>query len=121
MTKAVAFQNLLNSVMPSYAVASVPDNAVLPYQTYEYREGSFYDGPISITVNQYSHGGEAEANHHVKVLSEAVGMSGRLLNCEDGAIWIKRGSPFAQSVVNAEDQSIKRRYINLTVEFITPN
>ena len=121
MTKAGAFQSFLNAVAPAYSATSVPDHAELPYQTYEYREGSFYDGPISITVNQYSHGGEAEANRLVKALSEAIGMNGRLLNCEDGAIWIKRGSPFAQAVANMEDQSIKRRYINLTVEFITPN
>lgn len=123
MTKAAAFNAFLCRIMPSYDAASVPKNVKLPYQTYEYREGTFYDGPVSITVNQWSQSttGETEANRYVNLLSEEIGMSGTVIPCDGGAIWIKRGSPWSQSIKNEIDPNVKRRYINVTVEFLTPN
>jgi hypothetical protein len=42
-----------------------------------------------------------------------------MLPCDGGAVWIKRGSPFAQRIKNTSDDMIKRRYINLSAEFFT--
>ena len=41
--------------------------------------------------------------------------------CDGGYIWLKRGSPFCQSLKYEDDNSIKRRYINLTAEYLTLN
>ena len=57
----------------------------------------------------------------VDKLSKAIGLGGVFLHCDDGVIWLKRGSPWAQSLTDATDKTIKRRYINVTAEYLTLN
>lgn len=63
--------------------------------------------------------GEKVPNDKVQELSEAIGMGGKLVPCSGGAIWLKRGSPWCQNLRDDADPQIKRRYINLTVEYLT--
>ena len=39
--------------------------------------------------------------------------------CDSGAIWIKRGEPFAQNMGDQNDDMIRRKIINLSVEYLT--
>ena len=39
--------------------------------------------------------------------------------CDGGAIWIKRGEPFAQNMGDQNDDMIRRKIINLSVEYLT--
>jgi hypothetical protein len=52
-------------------------------------------------------------------IAAAIGRGGVLLDCDSGKIWLKRGSPFAQSMGDPEDAMIKRKYLNITAEFLT--
>lgn len=53
--------------------------------------------------------------------SELIGYGGTQIPCDGGYIWLKRGSPFCQSITDSTDSNIKRRYINLTAEYLTLN
>ena len=64
---------------------------------------------------------EAEPNAKAQEISDAIGLGGVFVPCDDGAIWIKRGSPWCQNVRDDSDTNIKRRYLNITVEYITAN
>ncbi len=118
-TKAKAINDFFNSVMRSYPQSAVPDDAKTPYLTYAWNEGSFGDENQAITVNIYARtDSEAEINAMARKLSDAIGRGGHVIGCDDGAIWLKRGSPWCQAAPY-DDLSIKRRYINVSAEFLT--
>ena len=50
-----------------------------------------------------------------------AGRGGILLPCDGGAIWLKRGTPFSQNMGDESDDMVKRKYLNLVVEFLTAN
>lgn len=118
-TKAKAINDFFNSVMRSYPQSAVPDDAKTPYLTYAWNEGAFGDENQAITVNIYARtDSEAEINAMARKLSDAIGRGGHVISCDDGAIWLKRGSPWCQAAPY-DDLSIKRRYINVSAEFLT--
>lgn len=122
ITKAAAVQSFLSSFgLPAYAATSVPDEAEMPYITYYLVDGMFGDNEVSMQVDLWYYGGtEAAPNAKVQEISKAIGMGGVMLPCEAGAIWVKRGAPFAQTISDGSgDDSVKRRYINLDLEYET--
>lgn len=105
--------------IPAYAATSVPDDAEFPYITYELAIDDFWGGDVSLPMSIWYRGdSESEPNAKAREVSKTVG-TGRMLVCDGGGIWVKRGSPFCQSMGDVADDKIKRRYINLTLEFIT--
>ena len=122
MTKGSALQSFFDGIMPSYAASAVPDDATLPYLTYELITSAWNGGEVGLTVNMWFRTtSEKEPNAAVDKLSKAIGLGGVFLHCDDGIIWLKRGSPWAQSLTDATDKTIKRRYINVTAEYLTLN
>ena len=122
MTKGAALQSFFDSIMTSYAASSVPDDATLPYLTYELITSAWNGGEVGLTVNMWFRTtSEKEPNAAVDRLSKAIGLGGVFLHCDDGVIWLKRGSPWSQSLKDATDKTIKRRYINVTAEYLTLN
>lgn len=121
MAKIEAIQRFLDKVgVTAYAAASVPDDARFPYVTYEAQTAAFGDGECPITVNAWFYTtSEAVPDAYCDSLSREIGRGGVLLTCDGGAVWLKRGSPFAQRIKNTGDDMIKRRYINLSAEFFT--
>lgn len=122
MTKGAALQSFFDSIMTSYAASAVPDDATLPYLTYELITSAWGGGEVGLTVNMWFRTtSEKEPNAAVDKLSNAIGLGGVFLHCDDGVIWLKRGSPWAQSMTDATDKTIKRRYINVAAEYLTLN
>ena len=119
-TEAAAIQSFMGSFgIPAYPVTSVPDDAETPYLTYTLAIGAWGDGETNIPVDLWYRGeSEAEPNAMARKISRRVGMGGVQLACDVGTVWIKRGSPFSQTVQD-EDNSIKRRLVNLSAEFNT--
>lgn len=121
MTKEQALHKFFNTFgITGYRNTSVPDDAVLPYLTYTVPISSFEEEPASITVNTY-HYTESEAIPDAKAeeIRQAIGMGGVQLPCDGGYIWLKWGAPWCQSVFDDTDKTLKRRYINITAEFLT--
>ena len=52
-------------------------------------------------------------------ISKKIGASGKKIAVDGGGIWIKRGQPFAQNMGDESDDLIKRKYINISIVFIT--
>lgn len=116
MTQAAAIYRFLNSFgIPVYPTTSVPDNAEMPYMTYDLALGSWGDGELDLAVNVwYRTESEAAPNAKVTEISKAL-FGGRQLACDGGSVWIKKGEPWCQAVED-EDNSVKRRMVNLVVE-----
>lgn len=125
MTKNSALYEFFNSFgIPFYRDTNVPNNATFPYGTYTDISDSFdaESNGDALTVNLwYRTESEAIPDAKAQELSDGIGIGGKVVRCDGGAIWIKRGSPWCQSLNDDSDPMIKRRYINVIAEFWTEN
>lgn len=120
MTKDKALYAWFNNFMPFYPASSVPGDVVFPYGTYELITDSLYGGEVGLTVNLWFYTeSEADPNAKAQEFAQYIGMGGAVIPCDEGYIWIKRGTPWCQSLVDESDAKIKRRYINVTAEYLT--
>lgn len=121
MTKEAALHQFFNSFgIPFYPASSVPEDSVFPWGTYELITSAWEGGDVGLTVNLwYYTTDEAPPNAKARELSESIGRGGKMLKCDGGYIWLKRGSPWCQSLTDDTDPVIKRRYINVTAEYLT--
>ena len=122
MTKGAALQSFFNGIMPSYAETSVPDDAAFPYLTYRLALNAWDSGETALAINMWFRTpSEAVPNAKAQELSDAIGYSGITIPCDGGFIWLKRGSPWCQSMRDESDPMIKRRYINVIAEYFILN
>lgn len=122
MTPEAAVYTFLSSFgIPAYAASSVPDQATFPYLTYDLVLGEWGQPEVNVPVNVwYRTDSEALPNAKVREIGERIGMGGVLLHCDGGVLWVKKGSPWAQAVtVEGEDEKVKRRYVNINIEYLT--
>ena len=120
MTKAAAIYQFWNSFgLTAYEENTVPDDAAFPYITYQLVTDSF-DREIPLTASLwYRSESWTGINAKTEEISHKISHGGKIIACDDGAIWLKRGQPFAQNMGDESDDLIKRKYINITAEFIT--
>ena len=120
MTKAAAIYQFWNSFgLTAYEENTVPDNAVFPYITYQLVTDSFdREIPLSASLWYRSESWTA-INAKTEEISQKISRGGKIIACDGGAIWIKRGQPFAQNMGDESDDLIKRKYLNITAEFMT--
>ncbi len=121
MTKDKALHAWFQSFgVPFYPASSVPNDVLFPYGTYELITSAWDEGEVGLTVNLwYYTESEAIPNTKAQEISNAIGMGGTLVPCDGGAIWIKRGSPWCQNLRDDSAPNIKRRYLNITAEYLT--
>lgn len=119
MTKAAALNKFFNTFgLTAYPSSAVPEDVIFPYLTYEVSTGDIYSGEISIVVNLWFHTtSEKKPNDKVEQIAEAIGLGGVTVPYDGGAIWIKKGSPFSQSLNDENNNTVKRRVINLSLEY----
>ena len=131
MTKEAALYGFWASFgLPAYDEASVPtgDNAPkFPYITYQVSTSDFGD-PVALSASLwYRSTSWVDANAKAQEVGKMIGRGGVTLHYDGGAMWIKRGSPFAQSMGDPSDNlvsghsdgQIKRKIINIEAEFIS--
>jgi len=123
MTKEAALHYFLSHLgLMAYEQTAVPtgDNApVFPYLTYEVATGS-WDGVIPLTVSLwYRSTSWVAANAMAQHVSDSISRGGVTVPCDDGMLWITRGEPFARSMGEAGDDMIKRKVLNIMIEYLT--
>ena len=120
MTKAAAIYKFWSSFgLTAYEENTVPTDAAFPYITYQLVTDSF-DREIPLTASiWYRSESLAGINAKTEEISQTISRGGKIIPCDGGAIWLKRGQPFAQSMGDESDDLIKRKYLNITAEFMT--
>lgn len=120
MTPEKALYKFYNSFgIPAYPETSVPEDAGFPRITYDFAVGSFDDPPVYLTANVwYKTESESIPTEKAAEIGNAIGFNGVMLPIDGGAIWLTRGSPFLRTVPD-DDDTIKRRCLNITAEFFT--
>ena len=122
MTKAAAIYQFWSSFgLTAYEENTVPTDATFPYVTYQLVTDSF-DREVAATASLWYRSESWTAiNAKMEEISARIGLGGKIIKCDGGRIWIKRGQPFAQNMGDESDDLIKRKYLNLTFEFFTAN
>lgn len=120
MTKAAAIYQFWSGFgLTAYEENTVPDDATFPYITYQLVTDSF-DREVPVTASLWYRSESWTAiNAKTEEISQKISRGGKIIPCDGGAIWLKRGQPFAQSMVDKSDGLIKRKYLNITAEFMT--
>ena len=120
MTKAAAIYQFWSGFgLTAYEENAVPTDAAFPYVTYQLVTDSF-DCDVSATASLWYRGESWTAiNAKAEEISQTISRGGKIISCDGGAIWLKRGKPFAQSMGDESDDLIKRKYLNITAEFMT--
>ena len=122
-TKAATIYEFWNSFeVPAYEENSVPtgeDAPKFPYITYQLVTDSL-GNEVAMTASLWYRGTSwVEANAKTEEVSQRIGRKGAVLDCNGGKVWIKRGTPFAQNMGDESDNLIKRKYLNITAEYLT--
>lgn len=103
--------------IPAYPETAVPDDAKMPYITYPLIIAGFELMPVDMGVDVW-YRTESEAVPTAKALEIVESIKGGgVLDVDGGFIWLKaNGSPLVRAVPD-DDNSIKRRALNITAEF----
>lgn len=122
MTKAAAIYQFWSGFgLIAYEENTVPTDAAFPYVTYQLVTDSF-DREVAATASLwYRSESWTTINAKTEEISAHIGLGGKIIKCDGGRIWIKRGQPFAQNMGDESDDLVKRKYLNLTFEFMTAN
>ena len=120
MTKAAAIYQFWNSFgVTAYEENTIPTDAAFPYITYQLVTDSF-DREIPLAGSLWYRSESWTAiNAKTEEISQKISRGGKIISCDGGAIWLKRGQPFAQNMGDESDDLIKRKYLNITAEFMT--
>ena len=122
-TKAATIYEFWNSFgMTGYEENTVPtgeDAPKFPYITYQLVTDSL-GNEVAMTASLWYRGTSwVKANAKTEEISQRIGRKGAVLDCNGGKVWIKRGTPFAQNMGDESDNLIKRKYLNITAEYLT--
>ena len=120
MTKASALYNFWSGFgLTAYEENTVPTDATFPYITYQVATDSF-GSEVALTASVwYRDTSWVEANAKAEEISRYISRGGKTIPVDGGALWLKRGTPFSQSMGDETDDLIKRKYLNITAEFLT--
>ena len=120
MTKAAAIYQFWSGFgLTAYEENTVPTDAGFPYVTYQLVTDSFDREVAAAASLWYRSESWTAINAKTEEISQKISRGGKIISCDGGAIWIKRGQPFAQNMGDESDDLIKRKYLNLTVEYLT--
>lgn len=105
--------------IPAYDENSVPDDAVMPYITYHAEVASFENVLASYASIWYFSTSWADISQKAEEVAEALASYQLIAIGDNEYIFIGQGTPFAQRLKDPENESIKRIYLNIMVEFFT--
>lgn len=117
MTKEKALHKFWSSFgWQFYDENTVPDDALLPYGTYNVVVDSIGTNvALSVSLWQRSKSWVG-VTEKADEINAAIGMGGVMVPYDGGCIWIRRGHPFTQRMSD-EDDGIRRMYLNITAEY----
>ena len=101
--------------IPAYVEYAPPEEAELPYITYQAVEPSWEDTASLYARIWYRSTSYADINAKVDEIKGAVGQ-GISLPTADGAVYLTRGTPFAQNMPMEGDDTLKVVYLLFSIQ-----
>ena len=104
----------------AYDTAALEElHIVYPYITYEAATDSF-GYAVSIGADIWDKNTSwARVTQIAEQIAEKIGLGGVLQSYTGGAMWITRGTPFAQRIAAENDYDVRRIHININVEYLS--
>lgn len=119
MDKSQAIHTLWSSFgLDAYDQNTVPDDAQMPYITYDVSTGALDDVLVLSGSLWYRSTSWREISQKTEEIAQAVGKGFWIAKVDGGYLWVTQGNPFSQRMAD-EDDTIRRIYINLNAEFLT--
>jgi hypothetical protein len=123
MTKNAAIQSFFESFgLPVYPAVSVPtsgdEKPSFPYITYSAPTDSNMERTMVSASVWYRSESWTALNAMVDTISQYVGTR-RTLECDEGGIIVRKGTPFAQPMGDDSDNMIKRKILNFEFLYAT--
>ena len=116
-----ALQNFWSQFgLTAYDENTVPDDAVMPYITYEAETDSL-DRVLTMSGSLWYRGTlwkdiDAKAQQISKALNE---WGHWICEIDGGYLWINAGEPFARRMTEPNDLNVRRIVLNIEAEFLT--
>lgn len=104
--------------LKAYDETSVPDDAALPYITYEVSSDSFGNKLAQSASLWYRDSSWASITEKEQQISEYITRGGRTVAFDGGAMWIRKGTPWVQRMSEPSDDMIRRIVLNIQIEFL---
>lgn len=104
--------------LKAYDAMSVPDDAQLPYITYEVSDDTFGNQLAQYASIWYRDSSWSSITAKSKEIENFISRGGRMYKYDGGAIWIQKSSPFAQRMEEPEDDMVRRIVLSVYVEFL---
>ena len=104
--------------LPAYDENSVPDNAQLPYITYEVTSDSFGNTIAQSASLWYRESSWANITEKEEQIADFITRGGRMVKYDGGSIWIQKAYPWAQRMAEPSDEMIRRIVLNIQVEYL---
>lgn len=121
MNKSQALHNFWSSFgLPAYAVTTVPDNATLPYITYDVSTDSL-DYVVNLNASLwYRSMSWKEISDKAEEISRYIStMQPPTIELDDGRLYITKASPFAERMADEGGVDVRRIVLSVNVEFLT--
>lgn len=119
MNKIQALSSFWNSFnLTAYDAYTVPDDARLPYITYEASSDNFGNVLIQTASLWYHSSSWLDITNKEQEIADFITRGGRMIKYDDGCMWIQKASPWAQRLDDPSDDMIRRIVLNVMVEFL---
>lgn len=121
MNKEQAIQKLWSSFgIPAYDEQTVPDDAKMPYITYQVATDSI-DRVVNLSASiWYRSSSWKDVSNKCDEIARYLAEQGfAKIELDNGYVWFVKGTPFAQRMSDPEDDMIRRIYLNVQAEFLT--
>lgn len=121
MNKEQAIQKLWSSFgIPAYDEQTVPDNAKMPYITYQVATDSI-DQVVNLSASiWYRSSSWKDVSNKCDEIARYLAEQGfAKIELDNGYVWFVKGTPFARRMSDPEDDMIRRIYLNVQAEFLT--
>ena len=104
--------------LEAFVENNVPEEAQLPYITYQLVEPDWDDSASMYARVWYRSTSFQSINAKVDAIRAAIGESVSIPT-SGGAVYLSKGSPFAQYMPMEGDDTLKVAYLNLTIHALT--
>lgn len=121
MDKAQALHNFWSGFgLPAYDELTVPDDARLPYITYEVKTDSFENRiNLSASVWYRSTSWAAAEQKVAEIAQHIVKQDPCTIPIDGGRIHIVKDTPWATRMIDATDTGVRRVLMSINVEYLT--
>ena len=102
--------------LTAYDENTVPPGASLPYITYAASTADFDESVYMTASVWYRSNSWAEVSQKAEEISYQIG-GGYGVEYDGGRLWVTKGSPFAQRMIEDSDAEIRRIVLQVNAEF----